>query len=219
MEYDADYDIRNYVSLADYAKIHNISYTTIWKRALAGKTKTAVMLGGAWLINKNEAPAAKIANSKLSKQLTTKLFDLAIKYTSDSNAHKSLINIIKDCGLLSEFNKYCGKDEVLTKNIEDYTTLNNYAKLHKCSLQTLYDQIEQGRMKTATKIGGIWMINKNETLVRKRSPQTALRLLKSNLFAATFSLDDDSDIYNELISIFDECNVLYEYQHYIGLNE
>lgn len=47
-------DINNYVSVAEYAAIHNVSHITIQKRCRRGSFSSARKIGRNWILDKNE---------------------------------------------------------------------------------------------------------------------------------------------------------------------
>ena len=51
----------------------------------------------------------------------------------------------------------------MDKNIDDYISLAEYAKMHNRTLATVRQKVLRGGFKTARKVGRNWMINKNET--------------------------------------------------------
>lgn len=47
-------DISNYISVAEYAKLHNKSPESVKKKCQNGTLKTAMKIGRNWIIDKNE---------------------------------------------------------------------------------------------------------------------------------------------------------------------
>ena len=54
------------------------------------------------------------------------------------------------------------------ENVKDYITVNEYAELKGRDASTIRYKINRGTLKTGIKIGGIWLINKNEPYVDNR---------------------------------------------------
>ena len=52
-------DIDNYVSVAEYASIHNLDKEAVKKRCQRGSLKSARKIGRNWVIDKTEQPVDK----------------------------------------------------------------------------------------------------------------------------------------------------------------
>lgn len=56
----------------------------------------------------------------------------------------------------------------MNKNIDDYISLAEYAKMHGKDSSTVRQKVLRGGFKTARKIGRNWMIDKNEPYIDER---------------------------------------------------
>lgn len=154
----------DFLTVGEFAKLHNTSRKSIAEDVRAGVYETAVKIGSYWYIHKDE-PCKTLTNDYLS----------ITAYASLHGIDRIKLRKAVGQGLYETVKKknqryFIHKDEPVKEYVDfkgeiitdDYLPVSMYATLHNVKRIKVLDDISKGIYETAKQIGTRWFIQKDE---------------------------------------------------------
>ena len=154
----------DFLSIGEYAKLHNVTRKSISEDVRLGLYETAVKIGSYWHIHKDE-PCKTLTNDYLS----------ITAYASLHGIDRIKLRKAVDQGLYETVKKknqryFIHKDEPVKEYVDfkgeiitdNYLPVSMYATLHNVKRIKVLDDISKGIYETAKQIGTRWFIQKDE---------------------------------------------------------
>lgn len=153
-----------FLSVGEYAKLHNTSRKSITEDVRLGIYETAVKIGSYWYIHKDE-PCKTLSDDYISLAAYAKLHGI-----DRIKLRKAVEQGLYESAKKKNRRIYLHKDEPVKEYVEykgeviqnDYMPVSQYAKMHNVKRIKVLDDISKGLYKTAKQIGTRWFIQKDE---------------------------------------------------------